>query len=1410
MAEASVQEGVDSGMRDRMLAALYENDALHYIIQLFWDALDAREGSIGEEEYVKLNVRLQKCLLVDFELDEAVESARGDWMEEMLPNITEGHHKQQSTKTAILLSIFTALVEYPGLAAFLFELCTLWCPSSPSLNDYLFFLTSVYLCVTEARGRIGASLATSLDDVNVLPPTFFTLLATDTSGGARQAALDGDLERWLCYLEDHRALQEAVLMTQRKAFAVTNDARAVWIFGTADQHKSSDAIVMGYTARGREAGPGSGSGLLRGQMRGAPALLYGSSMVDIMPPKRHCSIINIPLDHSLGVAFEKVTPAGQVPPSKLTALGAPRKERSSTKRAPSVKVLGNDAFNLTGIHAASAAYTSIYCPRGGCHVHGPYDVLEGYYGKLAAANKRGLDDPEALLRRFAEGRRARSRRRGFGLSRLKLPRAVIDEIKCRGGPPGPMDHPTDPMWSTMNARLRRLLRVGRRRLRRQKRRMNRAKRGEDGLDDNKARGRLSAKDRSLLSSTVCRSVDRRRNNKSSSTAAVGVAPEPSASGSILAKEPPAAVAMSPAATTAGADSPIEPKSPIDTIDSPVPVVSSSAARRRRRRRRARQEAAEEEEEEPKPVELTKSQLKRKKRLQRKAEADQDEPKPIKADPSLFQPVPDFSSKAMMDALFTATSRQRLAQIEWAEFQSLANSLDQQLEDIRAELPPRPRDKRQTTQRLQQQIYELTQLSPSEEVNGMLESAQSELVPTAAHEMFRNLQHRVALVKKEFGERQKEESDKKKQQREVAIESRRAARLGKMLRREVKDLFEAELPMISTGFEDGVQARLIGLLFPPEDQPTVLPRVEKSTEALLEPLHGETGLVRGVRIAAASEDALASAVQHLKAVDVNKVARVPIPTDVPGARRRAGDAVRKLESADQSLYITFGNNEIVVNGPSKGSVVDEAAEQIKDAMKSVDRTSQNSVTKDVSLDSETLRCVMGDSAMGLRKIQAQTGCFLHARFNNQKATVTIRGPSDAKVAEAAKALSTAAKEVTRIEVAVPSEEQQQKLFSSNGLLAPRFATIKRENRGGCRFVKDSSNRKVTVLSQDHEEAEKAAKEVRELVEEASMNFETVAVPSNQVNVWMRSANVELLRIKNELGRVLFKRGGGVNNENSGPRLELIGTPEAIARAKKDIPVLAANAEVTETFAILGACSGNAKLADAVTSSLMRDRAAKLNQIGKETGTNLTMLGGSGKGGGRSPPNTQSGNRREIRITGSKADVVQAKRMLGQLVNDLREATSSTATSEFEIPEDTVRLVIGAKGRTIQRIKAVSGVISIDFEKADDGKSKCRINGKPEAVARAEEMVKAISAGEQVDFTKKVEETQKATAPAFESARSGPRLLKAHPGAKPTGATKKAGKRNQSKASKSEETDDEKFPALSAVTDDKTTPNTEVGA
>lgn len=442
-----------------------------------------------------------------------------------------------------------------------------------------------------------------------------------------------------------------------------------------------------------------------------------------------------------------------------------------------------------------------------------------------------------------------------------------------------------------------------------------------------------------------------------------------------------------------------------------------------------------------------------------------------------------------------------------------------------------------------------------------------------------------------------------------------------------------------------QARLIGLLFLPEGQPSILPRLERFTTALLEPLYGETGLVRGVRVSANSEESLTSAVQQLKHIDVNNVVRVPIPNDVPGARRRAGDVVRKLEASEQSLFITFGNADIAVHGPVNGAVVKQAGDDIKAAMRAAADRAQNSATRVVTADTETLRCVMGDGAMGLRKIQSQSGCSIQARFNDQHATVTVRGPTEAKVNEACKALNDAIKEVARVEVPVKTDEQREKLFAANGLLAPRLSVIKREYRGGCRFVKEADGKKITVMSQTQEEADQAGKELRKLVEEAAMTFETIPVPSDHVSVWMRPANVELLRLKDHLTRAFFQRGGkGAGKGNSGPTLELVGTPEAVANAKKDIPKVVTNAEVTETFAVLGACSGDGKLVDAVIGTLMRDRAARLNQIGKETGTNLTLLGGSGKGNGRSPVSRgQNGMRRDIRLVGSKADVVQAKRV-----------------------------------------------------------------------------------------------------------------------------------------------------------------------
>ncbi|KAF4753294.1 hypothetical protein FOZ62_029378, partial [Perkinsus olseni] len=578
---------LDSGLLVRMQAALYESDHLQFLMRLFWEAVSEEEG-VGQEEYVLLNVRLQKSLLSDFQLNEAVDSARGDWSGEA--HTTAGGEGRD-------------LMEYDGLSMFLLELCTIWCPLPPTLQDYLFFLATLYLSVTKSQGRLRVGLTASVDDVKVLPPAFFALLTTDTPVSARKAALDSDWDDWLYHISADHLVRDAISAAQRKAFAVTNDARAPRMFGPFLKGEVSEGLTVGRSA-------GLRGGRIRGRLKKKESspnrvLLKVTGSSTAASARRRCSTVISPLEGQLSSTVDGVKYCGGEL-EKPSLSESPREVGSTASRklmrAPALvdgmRTRDEEMWTVVRkLRDVSEAYTKLRCPKRNGHVHGPYDVVEGSLGKLESANKRGFENCEELIRRLV---------RAFVVWYVRWGSKALE-----GRPSSPAEE----------------------------------------------------------------KEEARRNNKPSSLAAPTTTAGPVSAGSILAKEPPAAVAMSPAPTTVGADSPLEPKSPVDQIDSPQPAVSSSAARRRRRRRRAHE--AVQEEEEPKPVELTKSQLKRKKRLQRKAEAEQDEPKPLKADPSLFPPVPDFPSKAKMDAIIDATTKNKLRELEWPDFQALVNSLDQQ-------------------------------------------------------------------------------------------------------------------------------------------------------------------------------------------------------------------------------------------------------------------------------------------------------------------------------------------------------------------------------------------------------------------------------------------------------------------------------------------------------------------------------------------------------------------------------------------------------------------------------------------------------------------------------------------------------------------------------------------------------------
>jgi hypothetical protein len=206
--------GDDEDAKVQRKLHLFQCQSVQQSIKRLWDLLPQDEhGQLAMEGYVELNLRLQKALTQEFVLERAIDSAIGDWGED----VRDGQRSM-------------AVDEF---AMFLFELCSLWCGPSVSLLVYLLFLNATFIAVTDARGAHTVGLR-PLGSVERLPQPFFDLLSVQ--GWARQPEDDGGLDEdqalsaWLVRNLSPESEHATRLQVQRQVFQVTHDVRSVLLF----------------------------------------------------------------------------------------------------------------------------------------------------------------------------------------------------------------------------------------------------------------------------------------------------------------------------------------------------------------------------------------------------------------------------------------------------------------------------------------------------------------------------------------------------------------------------------------------------------------------------------------------------------------------------------------------------------------------------------------------------------------------------------------------------------------------------------------------------------------------------------------------------------------------------------------------------------------------------------------------------------------------------------------------------------------------------------------------------------------------------------------------------------------------------------------------------------------------------
>lgn len=108
----------------------------------------------------------------------------------------------------------------------------------------------------------------------------------------------------------------------------------------------------------------------------------------------------------------------------------------------------------------------------------------------------------------------------------------------------------------------------------------------------------------------------------------------------------------------------------------------------------------------------------------------------------------------------------------------------------------------------------------------------------------------------------------------------------------------------------------------------------------------------------------------------------------------------------------------------------------------------------------------------------------------------------------------------------------------------------------------------------------------------------------------------------------------------------------------------------------------------------------------------------------------GDQKPITITGSRADVENAKRAINEvLTSDAPSSVPGDTSRSIECPQGIVGRIIGRGGETIRSLQQASNAhILVDQNFPEGAPRKVTISGRPESVERAFKMITELIDGE----------------------------------------------------------------------------------
>lgn len=141
-------------------------------------------------------MRIQKSLILDFDLQSAQDSAFEDWKIDIERELHE--KKNSATGTSDMADGEKKnepyLIEFERLSEFFFDLCLSWCQHL-ELEVFLYFVNGVFLNITKGS-HVNVSEFKPLEEIEVLSIEFFNQLLNYRSKFENIGAQDMGYQAW--------------------------------------------------------------------------------------------------------------------------------------------------------------------------------------------------------------------------------------------------------------------------------------------------------------------------------------------------------------------------------------------------------------------------------------------------------------------------------------------------------------------------------------------------------------------------------------------------------------------------------------------------------------------------------------------------------------------------------------------------------------------------------------------------------------------------------------------------------------------------------------------------------------------------------------------------------------------------------------------------------------------------------------------------------------------------------------------------------------------------------------------------------------------------------------------------------------------------------------------------------------